>query len=239
MLCVAILTVIFSSTKSIGEKGDPKNIDRVIKIKMYDNYYEPNSITVKKGETIKFLITNLGEMVHEYNIGTKEIQGGASIGFSKASNTASYDAMKSLILDKVKDTFNPEFINRLDETIVYNALSKEDVLKIIDLQLIDLQENLDLLGLTLTVTRKAKNFLIDKGFDQEYGVRHLNREIQNLLEDPLSELLLGKKFADSKGVKVDFKNKKLSIVPLLGKASKKNADSKVGKKSRKSVDIKQ
>ena len=173
------------------------------------------------------------------NIGTKEIQGGASIGFSKASNTASYDAMKSLILDKVKDTFNPEFINRLDETIVYNALSKEDVLKIIDLQLIDLEENLDLLGLTLTVTRKAKNFLIDRGFNHDYGVRYLNREIQNLLEDPLSELLLGKKFADSKGVKVDFKNKKLSIVPLLGKASKKNADSKVGKKSTKSVDIKQ
>ena len=173
------------------------------------------------------------------NIGTKEIQGGASIGFSKASNTASYDAMKSLILDKVKDTFNPEFINRLDETIVYNALSKEDVLKIINLQLIDLEENLDLLGLTLTVTRKAKNFLIDRGFNHDYGVRYLNREIQNLLEDPLSELLLGKKFADSKGVKVDFKNKKLSIVPLLGKASKKNADSKVGKKSTKSVDIKQ
>ena len=173
------------------------------------------------------------------NIGTKEIQGGASIGFSKASNTASYDAMKSLILDKVKDTFNPEFINRLDETIVYNALSKEDVLKIIDLQLIDLQENLDLLGLTLTVTRKAKNFLIDRGFNHDYGVRYLNREIQNLLEDPLSELLLGKKFADSKGVKVDFKNKKLSIVPLLGKDSKKNVDSKAGKKSTKSVDIKQ
>ena len=66
------LTSIASSTKSIGEKGDPNNIDRVINIKMYDNYYEPNSITVKKGETIKFIITNLGKMVHEYNIGTKE-----------------------------------------------------------------------------------------------------------------------------------------------------------------------
>ena len=64
---------IASSTKSIGEKGDPKNIDRVIKIKMYDNYYEPNSIIVKKGETIKFIVTNFGEMVHEYNIGTKEM----------------------------------------------------------------------------------------------------------------------------------------------------------------------
>ena len=64
---------IASSIKSIGEKGDAKDIDRVIEIKMYDNYYEPNLITVKKGETIKFIITNLGEMVHEYNIGTKEM----------------------------------------------------------------------------------------------------------------------------------------------------------------------
>ena len=67
------LNSIASSTKSIGEKGDPNNIDRVINIKMYDNYYEPNLITIKKGETIKFIITNLGEMVHEYNIGTKEM----------------------------------------------------------------------------------------------------------------------------------------------------------------------
>ena len=64
---------IAASMSMIGEKGDPNNIDRVINIKMYDNYYEPNLITIKKGETIKFLITNLGEMVHEYNIGTKEM----------------------------------------------------------------------------------------------------------------------------------------------------------------------
>tara|TARA_B100001996_G_scaffold163390_1_gene124625 strand:+ start:1075 stop:1572 length:498 start_codon:yes stop_codon:yes gene_type:complete len=64
---------IAASMSMIGEKGDPNNIDRVIKIKMYDNYYEPNLINIKKGETIKFIITNLGEMVHEYNIGTKEM----------------------------------------------------------------------------------------------------------------------------------------------------------------------
>ncbi len=61
------------SMNMIGEKGDPKNIDRIIEIKMYDNYYEPNLIKVKKGETIKFIVRNLGEMVHEYNIATKEM----------------------------------------------------------------------------------------------------------------------------------------------------------------------
>ena len=164
------------------------------------------------------------------NIGTKEIQGGADFGFTKTSSNASYDAMKSLILDRVKDTFNPEFINRLDETIVYNALSKNDVFKIIDLQLLGLRENLTKLGLGLTVSKKAKEFLINKGFNQEYGVRHLNREIQNLLEDPLSELLLGKTFVDSTGVKVDLKSNKISILPIL-----KKTRTKVVKKTDKKV----
>ena len=65
--------VYAASMNMIGEKGDPKNIDRTIEIKMYDNYYEPNLIKVKKGETIKFIVQNLGEMVHEYNIATKEM----------------------------------------------------------------------------------------------------------------------------------------------------------------------
>ena len=62
-----------SSMNMIGEKGDPNKIDRVVNIKMYDNYYEPNVVKIKKGETIKFIIENLGELVHEYNIGTKEM----------------------------------------------------------------------------------------------------------------------------------------------------------------------
>ena len=74
-----IISFLFStslysaSMNMIGEKGDPSKIDRVIKIKMYDNYYEPNLVKIKKGETIKFVVENLGEMVHEYNIGTKEM----------------------------------------------------------------------------------------------------------------------------------------------------------------------
>ena len=77
-LFLALLSIISNnafaaSMNMIGEKGNPDNIDRTIKIKMYDNYYEPNFIEVKKGETIKFIVQNLGEMVHEYNIATKEM----------------------------------------------------------------------------------------------------------------------------------------------------------------------
>ena len=74
LLILIITSKAFSASMSmIGEKGDPNNVDRIINIKMYDNYYEPNSINVKKGETIKFIVENLGEMVHEYNIATKEM----------------------------------------------------------------------------------------------------------------------------------------------------------------------
>ena len=79
ILFFVIITSLFStslhsaSMNMIGEKGDPSKIDRVVKIKMYDNYYEPNFVKIKKGETIKFIIENLGELVHEYNIGTKEM----------------------------------------------------------------------------------------------------------------------------------------------------------------------
>ena len=79
ILFSSIIIFLFStfshsaSMNMIGEKGDPNKIDRIINIKMYDNYYEPNLIKIKKGETIKFIVENLGEMVHEYNIGTKEM----------------------------------------------------------------------------------------------------------------------------------------------------------------------
>ena len=79
ILFSSIIIFLFStfshsaSMNMIGEKGDPNKIDRIVNIKMYDNYYEPNLIKIKKGETIKFIVENLGEMVHEYNIGTKEM----------------------------------------------------------------------------------------------------------------------------------------------------------------------
>ena len=74
IIIVLLSSVSYSaSMNSIGEKGDPKNIDRVVNIKMYDNYYEPNFVKIKKGETIKFIVENLGDLVHEYNIGTKEM----------------------------------------------------------------------------------------------------------------------------------------------------------------------
>ena len=169
------------------------------------------------------------------NIGTKEIQGGSKIGFSKKSDKANYEIMKELIIDKVKGTFSPEFINRLDETIVYNTLNKNDVLKIVDLQLLDLYKNLEKLGLSLTVTKRSKDFLIEKGFNKEFGVRFLNREIQNLLENPLSELLLRKSFNNVKGIKIDAIKSKFKFLPIKPRASNKRLRKKSDIKSKKSI----
>ena len=137
------------------------------------------------------------------NIGTKEIQGGSLFGFSENSDDKNYDSIKNKILEKVSSVFNPEFLNRLDETIVYHPLTKDNVMKITDLQLVDIRENLLKINLTLTVTKKAKILITDKGFNTVYGVRFLRREIQSLVEDPLSELLLGNVFSKATGVRID------------------------------------
>mgnify|MGYP001158469007 FL=1 len=173
------------------------------------------------------------------NIGTKEIRGGGSFGFTEDSDEASYDAMKDRILEKMRGTFNPEFLNRLDETIVYHPLTKNNVMNIIDLQLMDLHENLDKLGFTLSVTKKAKSLILEKGFNLEYGVRFLRREIQNLLEDPLSELLLSKALSNAKGIKVDVIQKEFEFLPVsikTRKKSSKKSKSSSGKKPVKPID---
>ena len=173
------------------------------------------------------------------NIGTKEIQGGGTFGFSEDTEEANYEAMRDRILDRVKGIFNPEFLNRLDETIVYHPLTKKNVLQIIDLQLMDLHVNLDKIGLTLSVSKKAKLLILEKGYNIEYGVRFLRREIQRTLEDPLSELLLRKVFSDSKGIKVDVKHKKFKFLPVKTKSRKISPSKKKsneGKEPAKSID---
>ncbi|MBC8345383.1 MAG: ATP-dependent Clp protease ATP-binding subunit [Candidatus Marinimicrobia bacterium] len=167
------------------------------------------------------------------NIGTKEIQGGGSFGFSEDSEETNYEDMRDSILDRVKGTFSPEFLNRLDETIVYHPLSKDHVLNIIDLQLMDLHKNLDKMGLTLSVTKKAKSLIVEKGFSTEYGVRFLRREIQNSLENPLSELLLGKAFSGSDGIKVNVNRKEFEFLPVKAKSTQKISSKKKPKKGKK------
>ena len=124
------------------------------------------------------------------NIGTRRFGKVGTYGFGDVSTETTYDKMKSRVLDEMKDVFNPEFLNRIDEIIVYKTLSKENVLKIIDLELRDLRENLAAYKMKLTVTKKAKELILQQGFSYEFGVRPLRRVIQTGIEAPFSEKIL-------------------------------------------------
>jgi len=139
------------------------------------------------------------------NIGTRRFGKIGTYGFGDVSSVTTYDMMKSRVLDEMKEVFNPEFLNRIDEIIVYKTLSRESVLNIIDLQLQDLRDNLAAYKMKLTVSAKAKELLLDQGFSDEFGVRPLRRGIQTAIEAPLSEKILKGEFREGDNIKVDRK----------------------------------
>lgn len=124
------------------------------------------------------------------NIGIKDIKDIGSFGFGAKSSDDKYSSMKSTLEEAMRKLFNPEFLNRVDETIVFRNLEKEDIFKIIDIEVEDLLANLKENKLTLSFKNSAKNFLTDKGFDQKFGARPLRRALQKYVEDPLAEEIL-------------------------------------------------
>ena len=127
----------------------------------------------------------------------------------KVTSDSDYDAMKVSVMNNVKDTFNPEFLNRLDEVLVFDTLSTKSVREIINLQLKDLYSNLAEKKMSLTLTHRAKDLIIEKGYSLEYGVRPLRREIQSSIESPLSEKILEGKYQEGDTIKVDAKSGEL------------------------------
>jgi ATP-dependent Clp protease ATP-binding subunit ClpC len=130
------------------------------------------------------------------NVGTKDIKQIGSFGFGPESFEDRYNALKNTLEDAMKKLFNPEFLNRIDETIVFRNLEKEDILQIIDIEIKDLLNNLRDNKLELTLDQSAKSFLVEKGFDQKFGARPLKRAIQKFVEDPLAEEILRRSFKD-------------------------------------------
>ena len=161
------------------------------------------------------------------NLGTKEILKGSSLGFVKQSTEKSYETMRDKLLEKVKTTFSPEFLNRLDETIVFHTLAEEHVLNIIDLQLEDLRSNLKRKGMKVKLMKSAVKLLLKKGYNPEYGARHLRRQIQNSLEDPIAEMLLEDKFVKGDTIKVNAKKGDFFYIkaPVKKTKSKKSTSS--------------
>ena len=138
------------------------------------------------------------------NIGTRDIKDIGSFGFSGESLADKYSSLKSTVEDAMRKLFNPEFLNRIDETIVFRNLERADILKIIDIELKELLKNIRENKMHLELEQSAKDFLVDKGFDQKFGARPLRRSIQKYVEDPLAEEILRGSFKD--GAKIVAKH---------------------------------
>lgn len=126
------------------------------------------------------------------NVGVKELKDfGAGVGFStQAREAQSYDTMRATLEGALRKVFRPEFLNRIDDVIVFNALKQEHILQIVDISLGKVLKRVEELGFSIEVTDEVKAFLSEKGYDEEYGARPLNRAIQKYVEDPIADELL-------------------------------------------------
>jgi ATP-dependent Clp protease ATP-binding subunit ClpC len=145
------------------------------------------------------------------NIGAREIKNQTTLGFRVASEVVTYEKMKERLLKEVENNFRPEFINRLDDIIVFKSLTKEDIHNILEIELQGLQARLASKSLTLELSKEAKDFIVEQGFDSDFGARPLKRAMCRLLEDPLSEEWLRGKFANKNYLYVRCENKALTF----------------------------
>jgi ATP-dependent Clp protease ATP-binding subunit ClpC len=147
------------------------------------------------------------------NIGTREINDfGNSIGFSaKSKEDQLQDFAKSVIDKALKKAFAPEFLNRIDDLIQFNTLSKDDIYKIIDIELNDLFDRVKNLKINLVLTQAIKDFIVEKGYDQRFGARPLKRAIQKYLEDPMAEFVLEHKMKEGMNIEIDYVNDLVDI----------------------------
>ena len=159
------------------------------------------------------------------NIGTREIKAGKTLGFQTETLDNTYEYMKRKVTDELKRIFNPELLNRLDETIIFHPLGIPEIEKIVDILMNDVRKRLKERGVVFTLGEDARKFLAEKGFDPQYGARPLRRAIQKYLEDPLAEEILRGKHgtevdvviaADPQAGRLDFK-----ITPRGGTEEKK------------------
>ena len=181
------------------EKAHPEVFNILLQI------MEDGQLTDAKGRRVDFRNTVI---IMTSNVGAQQLQRDTSIGFratgaESAQAAADYERMKDKVLGELKNTFRPEFLNRIDATVVFRQLTREEIREIVDLLLARVKGQLAGQEMELVVTDAAKDAIIEKGYDQAYGARPLRREIQNQIEDPLAERMLQASFSAGDTVVVD------------------------------------
>jgi ATP-dependent Clp protease ATP-binding subunit ClpC len=191
------------------EKAHPDIFNMLLQV------MEEGRLTDSFGRNIDFRNTIL---ILTTNAGAEAIKNESAFGFQKPDGDASYDSMKSRVMDQIERVFRPEFLNRLDDTIIFRHLTKEDLKKVIDYEMSKVRERLKERGFDLILTDETKEFIISKGANLDYGARPLRRAIEQRIEDPLAEELLRGAFEgkdtilvsaikgdDDKVIRLDFK----------------------------------
>jgi ATP-dependent Clp protease ATP-binding subunit ClpC len=169
---------------------------------------EEGQITDSYGRRVDFRNTVL---IMTSNVGANEIKSGKSLGFMQEGSDAQFNTVRAKLMDHLKKMFNPEFLNRLDDAIVFRQLEKDDMKQIVDVLLKNFVKRLDVLEVNVTFSDEAKLFLIEHGFDPALGARPVKRAIQRYVEDPLSELILAHGLQKDAGVRVGVAAGELSF----------------------------
>jgi len=157
------------------------------------------------------------------NIGARELKDfGQGIGFNTTAKQTNTDNNNKGVIEKaLKRAFAPEFLNRIDDIIIFNHLKKEDINIIIDIEMNSLLKRIEVLGYKVTISKKAKDFIAEKGFDVKFGARPLNRAIQKYFEDPLSEMIISAQIKEGDIIKVDLDKEGILLKMSMKKSSKK------------------
>ncbi|OGX52720.1 MAG: hypothetical protein A2321_04635 [Omnitrophica WOR_2 bacterium RIFOXYB2_FULL_45_11] len=179
------------------EKAHPDVFNLLLQV------FEDGRLTDSFGRKIDFRNT---VVIMTSNVGAELIRKQGSLGFKSQKEELTYQEMKEKLLGEVKHAFKPEFLNRIDDIIVFRPLVKEDLHRIVDIELGYLAQRLAEQKINLELTPAAKDFLIEKGFDPVFGARPLKRIIQRFVEDPLAQEIITKRFSEGSNVRVDKKN---------------------------------
>jgi len=196
------------------EKAHPDVFNILLQI------FDDGHLTDAKGRRVDFRNSII---VMTSNIGAELIRKGSTMGFTQRSDAAKtrqmdYEKMKEKLLEELKKSFRPEFLNRIDGVVVFHALTKEDIRKIVDLMLAQVSKQLEEKGIKLQVTDAAKDFLGEKGYDEVFGARPLRRVIQDMVEDKLSESLLRGMFRAEDTAIVDLEKGEIVVHPAAVEA---------------------
>lgn len=171
---------------------------------------EEGRLTDSFGRHVDFRNTIL---IMTSNIGADVIKNQTPLGFKKVTVDASYEGMKDMLMREVEKHFRPEFLNRLDDVIVFRSLTKDDLKKIVDIEMKGVEKRLSQRNIKLTVSPEAIEFLIEKGYNPDFGARPLRRSIERYVEDPLSEQILAGEYKNAKGILVRTKDDHLYFEP--------------------------